>query len=148
MRVDLPGGDWIELTDRLNYAQMRRIRATSQAGGDTALEGVAAMARGWSLRDAQGVVVPFPGAEVDGVPSEAFDAVPFDLMMAIMEAAARAPALEGLFGVEAPNAEGSTLPELSTGSQPGSASSLPKRSSSQTIRVGRMKGYSPPPPIS
>lgn len=148
MKVDLGGGDWIELTDRINYAQMRRIRATSATGGDTALEGVASMARGWLLHDAQGAVVPFPGAEVDGVPSEAFDAVPFDVMLAVMAAAADSPALQGLFEVEAPNAAGSTSPESSTDSTPTSMPSSRKRFGSPTIQAGTTPISNPPPGLS
>jgi hypothetical protein len=139
--VDLPDGQYVDLVDRLNHAQMRRIR---RAAGDDELdgltEGVAAMVTGWSLKDVEGTVVPFPTLGVDGVPSGALDTLPADLMLIV--------------GVEALTiANGAPDPKGSGGASPPSRRSAkgryrlssPTPTSLPIIPAGPGKHFSPRP---
>lgn len=88
-RVTLPGGDWVDLVTRLNHAQLRRIRqAAASPDQDSLTEGVAAMCSNWSVRDVDGADIPYPGGGPEGVPSEALDRFPADVVVAVARRAA------------------------------------------------------------
>lgn len=89
-RIPIEGGDWVDLVTRLNHAQFRRIRLAQ--GGDPGLdiqtETVAAMAATWSVRDVDGVEVPYPGGGPEGVPAAALDRFPSEVMVDLFTEAA------------------------------------------------------------
>lgn len=138
-RLTLPNGDWVDLVDRMNYAQRRRIMAASGTP-DIAGEGVAALIVNWSLRGLDDQPIPFPGADVDGIPSDALYPVPADVFDLIAEKAV------SIFN--GPDPKGSS--ETSPSSQPDEASpsltNSQTHTSSPTILAGRTKASSQPPP--
>jgi hypothetical protein len=102
-RVALAGGDWVDLADRLNHAQYRRVKRAANAPEPDVTtietESVAALALNWSVRDVNGRELPFPGAAVDGVPAEALDAWPYEHVAEAFSVAA-----DLIRGVPDPNA--------------------------------------------
>ena len=84
MRLDLPDGEWVELTPRLNHAQLRRIRrAAADPELDSFSEGTCAMIRGWLLHDVDGHLVECPPPAVDGIAVEALDNLPAEVVVRI-----------------------------------------------------------------
>lgn len=102
-RVTLPAGDWIDLADRLNHAQFRRVKRAANADPPDATtietESVAALAVNWSIHGVDGREIPFVGAGVDGVPAEALDAWPYEHVAEAFSVAA-----DLIRGVPDPNA--------------------------------------------
>ena len=104
-RLTLPNGDWADFDTRLNYAQARRVR---EAVGSVDAEGifVAALVRGWALRDVDDQPIEFPAREADGIPLEAIGTIPFDTFGAMAKHAA-----EELIGVPDPKGTSGTSTE-------------------------------------
>ena len=103
MRVSLPAGDWVDLVDRINHAQYRRVKRA--AAGDKPdsveleTETVAALAANWSLHDVAGREIPFPGGTAEGVAAAALDTWPYEAVIEAFAAAAKV-----IQGVPDPNA--------------------------------------------
>jgi hypothetical protein len=140
-RLDLPNGDWVDMTPRLNYAQRRRIMAAETTIAQ-AEEGVCAMVAGWALRDVDDQAIPFPERAVDGIAVEALATIPgdtFDLMAGF----AADLIMEGY-----PDPKGSA--GRSTGSQPASPPTSNRSSrtltSSRSILDGAGTISNPPQP--
>lgn len=142
MRVELEGGEWVEIVTRLNHAQLRRIRrAASDPELDSLTEGVCAMVTGWLLHDTDGHEVPCPTPTVEGIPSEALDTIPADVV-AVFGAAA----LEAAGGQ--PDPKGSDATSSASPPAPSSTSHLNSGTpiSSPLTRVGRRPTSPPLPP--
>jgi len=106
-RLNLPGGDWVDLASRVNHAQHRRIRSGyGSAEKDTITETAAALVTNWSVRDVDGADIPFPGAAPDGVTSESLDKLPHETVLAMFTRAA-----ELFHGGPVPNASAGTSGE-------------------------------------
>jgi hypothetical protein len=130
VRYTLPNGDWVDLVERLNYAQARRINmagATPDAAGTI----VAAMVTNWALRDVDEQPIDFPGAGPEGVPLDALSRIPFDVFQEIGIKAA-----DLLPGQPDPKGSAGTSPGSRSGGKPTSPSSSRKRTSLQTIQDG------------
>lgn len=121
MRITLANGDWIDLVDRLNYAQARRINSAEDKGGTL----VAAMATAWALRDTEDQPIEFPGRQNDGIPLEGLERIPFDVFTEIVVAAAAL-----LPGNDVPKAGAGTSPGSRRANGSTSPSSWPTSSSS------------------
>jgi hypothetical protein len=85
-RIDLPRGDWADITSRVNHAQYKRIRLAATSN-DQVDEGVAAVIVAWSIRDVDGHPLPSPEPAVDGIPVEAMATMPLDTFLALAERA-------------------------------------------------------------
>lgn len=141
-RHPLDGGEWIELVDRLNHAQMRRIRrAAVDVELDSLTEGVCAMVTGWLVHDVDGREVPFPALAAEGIASDGLDPLPAETVVAM-----------GLIAVKVaggqPDPKGSDA--TSSGSPPApestSSRSSQTRSSSTITQDGPTATSSPLPP--
>ena len=142
-RFDLPNGEWVEFSTRINHAQQRRVQQAPP--GERMDEGVAAIVLNWSLRDVDGNAIPFPGAAAHGVPVSALDMIPLETYALIAEEAAevftRAIAL-----VSPPKAGGKPRPSSPPANGAGSSPSLPISTSSPTTPDGAGPISSPPLP--
>lgn len=127
MRVELPNGDWIDLVDRLNYGQQRRIADVAGSRQDRAAETIAAMVLGWSLRDDFGDPIELPPVGIRGIPTEALDPIP--LAHAVIIADAVSATLDHI-DEPVPKATGETSSVSSPAPRSVSRRSLPTRSSS------------------
>jgi hypothetical protein len=87
VRLELDSGDWIDIAERLNYAQAIRInRALGTPEGPGEL--VAAVVLRWALRDVVGEPIECPPVEAAGIPSWAIDRMPFDVFQQVTVVAA------------------------------------------------------------
>jgi hypothetical protein len=131
--MDLDGGEWVEFTPRLNHAQLRRIRkAASDESLDAFSEGTCAMVRGWLLHDIDGRVVECPPPAVDGIPVEALDNLPADVVVTI-----GTRALEIAGGQPDPKGSGARSPSSSPARGSASRRSSATPSSSPIMGDGR-----------
>lgn len=137
MRLTLANGDWVDLVDRLNYAQARRINSAEDKGGTL----FAAMATAWALRDVDDQPIDFPSRQNDGIPLEALERIPFDVFTEIVVAAAAL-----LPGSDVPKAGAGTSPGSRRANGSTSPSSWPTPTSSPTIPDGAGETSSPPQP--
>ena len=132
MRLDLPDGEWVEFTPRLNHAQLRRIRkAAADPEMDSFTEGTCALIRAWFLHDVDGRVVECPPPAVDGIAPEALDNLPAELVVTI---GTRALEIAG----GQPDPKGSRARSRSSSREPASASrsNSATPSSSATMMAG------------
>lgn len=140
-RLTLPNGDWADFDTRLNYAQARRIREVAETF-DAEATFIAALVKGWALRDVEDQPIEFPERAVDGIPLEALGRVPFDTFQAMALHAG-----SELENVPDPKGTGGT----SRGSQPARQSASRRTStrptSSSTIQDGATPTFKPPLPI-
>lgn len=85
-RVTLPNGDWVDLADRLSYAQARRIHL-SNGTPDMMAVPFAALVTGWALRDVNDQAIEFPAVADDGIPLDALAHIPWDVFQLLAAAA-------------------------------------------------------------
>lgn len=105
-RVELPDGQWAELTPRLNHAQRRMIQ---RGEPERVTAGLAAMLVRWHVLDVDGVVIPVPAdRSVAGFPPSILDTFPIEIVDTI--------------ALEASNLiAGDTVPKAGAGTSDGSA---------------------------
>jgi hypothetical protein len=135
VRYTLPNGDWVDLVERLNYAQARRINmagATPDAAGTI----VAAMVTNWALRDVDEQPIDFPGAGPEGVPLDALSRIPFDVFQEIGIRAA-----DILPGQPDPKGSAGTSPGSRLAGRPASRSNSRRSTSSPTTPDGHGASY-------
>jgi len=130
VRVTLANGDWVDLTDRLNYAQARRLNA-SRGTEDAAGTMVAALVTAWALRDIEDQPIDLPERADDGIPLGALDRVPYDTFITVAAAA-----MEILPGQPDPKDTGEQSPDSPPGSRNGSTQISQMPTSSPTFRDG------------
>ena len=136
-RVTLPNGDWADLTERLNYAQARRLNA-ARGTPDAAGTVVAALVVNWALRDVDDAPIEFPGADVDGVQLDALDRIPYETFQMIA-----AEAVDILPSQPDPKDTAGQSLDSQQGSDSVSPPTLPTPISSQTIPAGPGRTYKP-----
>lgn len=92
-RLELPNGDWVDFVGRLNYAQARRIHG-AKGTADQLGTLIAATVLDWALRDVDDEPIELPNVDVDGIPLDALDRVPFDIIQAMGLAASKVSVTE------------------------------------------------------
>lgn len=139
MRYTLPNGDWVDLVERLNYAQARRI---AEAGDERAGALVAAMVTNWAIRDVDGEPIAFPELRDDGIPIESIARMPFDSFQLIGSAA-----VDLLPGQPDPKGSSGTSPSSAPERPAASRRTSPRPTSSPITRDGAGRPSGPPLPM-
>lgn len=104
-RLELPGGQWVDVVDQLTHAQGRRVRAAQGSGRDDRVdEGVAAIVVAWSIVDVDGRPIECPTPAAAGIPTAAMDRIPDATFVEL--AAAAVDHLATILGGPDPNRSG------------------------------------------
>lgn len=109
MRVELSGGQWVELREWITRGQQRRIQTARARGLDPSDEALAAMVVAGSLK---GIELPAPGPE--GMPAGTFDAMPADDFLTAVSRAldvVNPPEDESPKGTASPSPDSPTAPQ-------------------------------------